>query len=240
MKRQIIAIILTAALITIPLAGCGKNNQESSNTENASSEEATEDGDTSDEPATDIMAEGDHDDSEKDNSVDGDIKTATDADRGSLDAVSGTYSIEVDGKTVEGTSYVFDNGQLYILKGGSYEMGSGKITMEYSGNSSAEYEITETDNGFNLMSEGILIPLVYAEGTDGLTGSEAFDGIYLMGDVGYKFSGDGSLTVIEKSTYTTEGTTISFGGNTEDWEAKDGKLVLSNNGTVVMTLVPSK
>ena len=115
------------------------------------------------------------------------------------------------------------------------------ITMEYAGGyDETKFKIEKTDEGYNLTADSMMVPLVYAEGTDGLAGSENFDGIYLMGGVGYKFSKDGSLIVIENSSYVIEDDTITFGGMTEEWESKDGKMIFSSNGEVVMTLVPAE
>ena len=236
MKNKFITIMLCMVLTSAVLAGCGKDK-----TDDVSSIETIqeESGEAEQEMSTsELFTEGEHDASEKDNSVKADIKTALNAGKGSLTALSGIYSVELNGELINGESYILDNGDLYIIKEGSYDMGSGKITLENCDNPKTEYDITETDNGFNLMAGGTLIPLVYAEGTDGLTGDSAFDGIYTMGSTGYEFSEDGSFVVIEKSSYELDGNTITFGGNTEQFEAKDGKMILSNNGTVVMTLVP--
>ena len=84
-----------------------------------------------------------------------------------------------------------------------------------------------------------LLPLVYMEGTDGLTGDTEFDGIYSMSDVGFVFIKDGSLKVVTThDDLEVKKDTVTFAGQKYDWEAKDGKIVLSSNGTKVMTLIP--
>ena len=219
MKRKIIALLLSATLATTVFTGCGSTKRESTETE-----------------TIDITQEtGTHDASEKENSYASDFDKASAEAKGSTDTLSGSYTID----KLENTQYVFGKKKMSLIEAGTYKMDNGAITLSYGANAETKYTITETDAGFNLIHDTMLIPLVYMEGTDGLTGDSAFDGVYgIDNGPGFLFNADGTLTVI--TTHECEATkdTVSFGGATYNWEAKDGKIELSSNGTKVMTLVP--
>ncbi|SFQ51813.1 hypothetical protein SAMN02910358_02611 [Lachnospiraceae bacterium XBB1006] len=128
---------------------------------------------------------------------------------------------------------------MTIIETGTYKLNKGTITLSYGTNEDVEYSINETDAGFNLIHDTTLIPLVYMEGTDGLTETEAFDGVYgIDNGPGFLFKKNGTLNVITTHECEIKKDTVSFGGATYNWEAKDGKIELSSNGTKVMTLVP--
>ena len=59
----------------------------------------------------------------------------------------------------------------------------------YGNNSPVTYDIEEVESGFNLTVEeqSILLPLEYMEGTDGLSSSKSFSGVYgvINGGPGY-------------------------------------------------------
>ena len=118
-------------------------------------------------------------------------------------------------------------------------MGDKSITMTYGQNPETTYEITETDAGFNLIHDSNLLPLIYMEGTDGLTGSDLFDGVYeISGAQGFIFSKDGKLEVVTTHDCTIEDGQVTFAGQTYDIEPHDDSIHFITNGTDVMTLVP--
>ena len=65
-----------------------------------------------------------------------------------------------------------------------------------------------------------------------------FDGVYSMSNTGYVFHADGSLDIISAQECDISKKTVTFAGSVYDWETKDDSIVLSTNGTEVMTLVP--
>lgn len=219
MKRKIIALLLSATLATTVFTGCGSTKQESKETE-----------------TIDITKEtGTHDASEKENSYASDLAKANAADKGSADTLSGSYTVD----KLANTRYVFAENTMALIETGTYKMEKGAITLSYGTNAETKYTITETDAGFNLIHDTTLIPLVYMEGTDGLTGAESFDSVYgIENGPGFLFCADGTLTVITTHECEIKKDTISFGGATYNWKAKDGNIELSSNGAKVMTLVP--
>jgi len=219
MKRKIIALILSATLATSVITGCGSTKQESKKTE-----------------TIDITKEtGTHDASGKENTYASDFDKASAADKGSTKTLSGSYTVD----KLENTQYVFGNDSMSLIETGVYKLEKGAITLSYGANAETKYTITETDAGFNLIHDSNLLSLVYMEGTDGLTGTDAFDGVYgIENGPGFLFKKNGTLNVITTHECEIKKDTVSFGGATYNWEAKDGKIELSSNGTKVMTLVP--
>ena len=176
------------------------------------------------------------------NNIESDIKAASEAGEGSLDEICGIYAYRsANGEIIDGVSYVFDSGQMYLVKIGSYEMGNGEITMKCAGISEDPFVVAESSEGYNLMSgENVIIPLVYVDGTNGLGGSDKFDGFYYMDGIGYKFSNDGSFIVIEKTSYIANEDTITIGFSEYDWDSENGEICISTDGVVEMSLIPKK
>ncbi|SFQ51105.1 hypothetical protein SAMN02910358_02569 [Lachnospiraceae bacterium XBB1006] len=220
MNKKLIALLLSATITTTAFTGCGSDKQESKKTETK----------------VDITQEtGSHDASEKENSYASDLAKANAADKGSADTLSGSYTVD----KLANTRYVFAENTMALIETGTYKMEKGAITLSYGTNAETKYTITETDAGFNLIHDSNLLSLVYMEGTDGLTGTDAFDGVYgIENSPGFLFCADGTLTVITTHECEIKKDTVCFGGATYNWEAKDGKIELSSNGTKVMTLVP--
>ena len=108
------------------------------------------------------------------------------------------------GEDVANTTYVFADDMAYILESGTYEFSTDGIVIAYGANDEYTYTITETDEGFTLLSEeGGYIPLIYMEGTDGLLGDSAFSGIYsVTDDWGFIFHEDGTLDVITENDHS--------------------------------------
>ena len=255
MRNKFIVMMVGVLAAASLMAGCGSNANTGSNTESGTNVESSSSTDSSsnedsesstvkasESQTVDYLEEGEHDATEKDNTFTADATAAADAGKGSTDTLSGRYQIKMsDGDVIEGAAYVFSDGNLTIEQGAEYSISDGKVSIAYAGSDPKEYEITETKAGFNLtQGEGTLIPLVYMEGTDGLDGSEPFDGVYSMADssTGYVFNSDGTLTIISTQECEVDGDSVTFGGSTYGWEAKDGDIELGTNGTVVMTLVP--
>ena len=232
MTNKFIKIPLCAMLTAVMITGCGSDNNNPESGQNKGTEEVVED--TAKQQSIDVFAEGDHDASEKDNEFAAALSVAKSADKGSTENVSGKYLVEGS----EDTYYVFTDDTAYLLQTGEYSFSDNKISLIYGGQS-GDYDITETESGFSLTYESVLLPLIYMEGTDGLTGTGLFDGIYSMGEKqGYVFHKDGTLDIITTMDFATDGETVTFDGASEDWILKDGRIVISTNGTVVMTLVP--
>ena len=215
MKNKFIIAALLAATLT--LAACGN----STTNESADAEETV-----------DYFAEGSHDASTKDNEYEQALANSQSVQKGTLDTIDGKYDIS-------GTTYTFADGVATVVMDGTYQITSGKITLAYTGVDEATYDITETDTGFNLLHDSTLLPLTYMSGTDGLTGSELFDGVYSMGDQGYIFDSDGTLTVLDVyDDLTVTDSEITFAAQTYDWRVDGDSIILSTNGTDVMTLIP--
>ena len=76
-------------------------------------------------------------------------------------------------------------------------------------------------------------------GTNGLNGTELFDGLYSMGNQGYVFKSDGNFSVVALyNDLKVTDDTITFASQNYDYRSEDGKIILSTNGTDVMTLEP--
>ncbi len=216
MKRQIVIGILVLAT-ALTLIGCGKETQKA------------------EKETTDIMAEGNHDAEEKDNNINDDLNDAESSTKGSIDTLEGAYKLE----GADHITYIFDENKMTIVETGSYKISKGKIKLTYGENKETEYDVTETEAGFNLIHKSTLIPLVYMEGTDGLTGDTEFDGIYSMSDVGYVFAKDGSLKVVTvHNDLKVKKNKVSFADQNYEWRSDDGKIIISSNETDVMTLIP--
>ncbi len=171
-----------------------------------------------------------------------DLSDAKSSDKGSTDTLSGRYNIQKDGQIFEGMEYVFMKDTYSITETGTYSMGSGEITMQHGSNPEGTYKVEAVEGGYNLTSDpGILIPLTYKEGTDGLAAGSPFEGVYSMGDAqGYVFHSDGTMeTVTTDSLEVMEGT-VSMGGQEYDWKSTAGGIELSTNGTLLYTFVPAE
>ena len=129
-------------------------------------------------------------------------------------------------KEVEGYYYILTfnpnntySGWAYMNEiGGEYKCRGNKIEISYP-------DITK----------------VYYEGTDGLTGTELFEGVYgIEGGQGFVFHKDGTLDVVTTHDCKVNEDTVKFAEIQYDWVAKDGKIVFSSNGTVGVTLIPTE
>lgn len=131
---------------------------------------------------------------------------------------------------------------MHLIEEGVYTLSEGSIGLQYGTGEKVDYQIVETDAGFNLIHDSNLLPLVYMEGDDGLTGTEPFSGIYgIPGAQGFVFTSDGKVSVITTHSYfKVDKSTVTFANGSYDWLVDNGKIILSTNGTDVMTLVPSK
>lgn len=225
MKKKLLILAIAGTLCMIALTGCGEKTTQ---TNAGQSVETSENADPT-------QASGSHDATEKENTIVADADTANKAGKGSVKKPEGIYSL----KDAKGVTYTFADGKMTLTESGTYSMSAGKIKLSYGQNAETEYDITETDKGFNLIHDSNLLPLVYMEGTDGLTGSEPFDGVYqIEGAQGFLFKKDGTLTVITTHECKVDEHTVTFGGGTYDWKAKKDGIELTTNGTYVMTLVP--
>ena len=228
MKRK----LLTAALLlaaTLTFSDCGEDADQQASTSTTDMEQTSEEATAE---TKDIFTKGTHDATEKENSYESAIDAARKVSKGKADTIDGKYD-------VNGITYTFDGKNATIVMDGKYEFTDKGIKLGYSGTEEKTYEITETDEGFNLMAEGTLLPLVYMSGDDGLTGSDLFSGVYSMGLQGYVFTKDGSLAVVNVyDDLKVKDDSVTFAGQTYDYRSKDGKIILSTNGTDVMTLVP--
>ena len=242
MKNKFIILAACAMIATVSLTACGNNEAVSS----AEQSEASADTESESTESEDVVAEnpflkeGSHDATEKENSFEADLEKALDADKGSLKTLSGKYSPENSKNTI----YVFADDTLSVIESGTYEFTENGIKLQYGSNSELEYNIIETDDGFTLSANDnvILLAVKYMSGTDGLTGTEAFDGVYSMGDTqGFVFHKDGTVDSI--STQYAKIEDGSWKQKTADmgeyqFEEKDGKMEITTNGTHIMTLVP--
>ena len=181
-----------------------------------------------------------HDTSEKANTHQEDIRSAKTANEGSTDTLQGKYKIE----GTENTFYEIESDKLSLVESGNYSFEGDRITIQYGNNSPVTYAVEENEQGFNLTvkEQSILLPLEYMEGTDGLMGTELFDGVYgvINGGPGYVFHSDGTIDVITTHEATVTDKDISFGGLSYTWEAKDGKILFMDGDTVAITMVPEK
>ena len=173
-----------------------------------------------------------HDTTEKANTHQQDLTEAKAAEAGSTETLSGKYKIE----GTENTFYVVEDDKLSLVESGTYEFGTdGSIEIQYGNNSPVTYTIEENETGFNLTvpEQSILLPLEYMEGTDGLMKSKPFDGVYgVVNDgPGYVFYSDGTIEVVTTHDATLTKDTISFGGLTYTWKAKDGKILFYDSAT---------
>lgn len=220
MKNKFLIIAISAIALSASFTACGNTTAKSSV-----------------ETVNELQA-GEHDASEKENTFEADAKAASGAKKGSVKKLSGSYQIKTaDGNTISDTRYVFSKDKLSIFQTGTYSFSDGKITISYGGTETT-YDIAETTDGFNLTSgESTLLPLVYMEGADGLEKAENFDGVYSMSNTGYVFHADGTLDIIGSQDCKITKKTVTFAGSEYDWKAKDGTIILSTNGTEVMTLV---
>lgn len=166
-----------------------------------------------------------HDTTEKENTHVSDLTEAKAAEIGSTTTLSGKYKIE----GTENTFYVITADKLSLVESGEYSFDGDKVTIQYGNNSPVTYTVEEVESGFNLTVEeqSILLPLEYMEGTDGLSDSKPFDGVYgvVNGGPGYVFYEDGSIDVVTTHEAEVTKDSISFGGLTYTWKAKDGKIL---------------
>ncbi len=229
MKRHFITTIMVMVM-AFALIGCGDTN----NSTNSSSSSSGETGVAETEDVTEAKV-----DNRTGESIKNDIDSASSVQSGDKDKLAGTYKVKVSGKDIKDTFYVFEDGKVSILENGKYSISDGTITFGYGQNSEMSYDITKTDDGYNLIKDTYLFPLVFVDGTDGLAGKDLFDGVYKIVDgQGYQFNSDGTISVITTNDCKIEGSEVTFAGATYDWEAKDGVIELSTNKTPVMTLVP--
>ena len=180
-----------------------------------------------------------HDTTEKANTHVSDLTEAKDAPAGSEKELSGKYKIE----GTENTFYVITTDKLSLVESGTYSFPANEsVEIQYGNNSPVTYQVEENEKGFNLTvkEQSILLPLEYMEGTDGLMGTEMFDGVYgvFNGGPGYVFHSDGTIDVITTHEATVTDKDISFGGLSYTWEAKDGKILFMDGDTVAITMVP--
>ena len=167
-----------------------------------------------------------HDTTEKANTHVSDLTEAKAAETGSTKTLSGKYQIE----GTENTFYVVESDKLSLVESGEYSFdGENEITIQYGNNSPVTYAIEENETGFNLTVEeqSILLPLEYMEGTDGLSDSKPFDGVYgvINNGPGYVFYSDGTIEVVTTHEAEVTEDSISFGGLSYTWKAKDGKIL---------------
>ena len=166
-----------------------------------------------------------HDTSTKANTHTADLSSAHAAETGSTKTLSGKYQIE----GTSNTFYVVEEDKLSLVESGEYSFSGDQITIQYGNNSPVTYTVEETEAGFNLTvpEQSILLPLEYMEGTDGLMNGKPFDGVYgVVNDgPGYVFYSDGTIEVVTTHEATLAKDTISFGGLTYTWKAKDGKIL---------------
>ena len=240
-KKIVIAVLVAAALGSTALVGCGNDESATSDISTTESESGSA---TSTDPMDVLIEEGEHDATEKENSFAADLAAALEAESGSLDTVLGSYSIMNNGEAVENIYYVIDEDSLSIVETGAYEFNEdGTVTISYGTNDAGTtYDITETTDGFALTTdENVYIPLIYMEGTDGLLGTDVFDGIYAVSDnYAFIFNADGTLDVLTTQECKVKKKTITIAGAEYDWVENDGNIELSTNGTVVMTLKPAE
>ena len=167
-----------------------------------------------------------HDTTEKENTHVSDLTEAKAAETGSTTTLSGKYQIE----GTENTFYVVESDKLSLVESGEYSFdGENEITIQYGNNSPVTYTVEENESGFNLTVEeqSILLPLEYMEGTDGLNKGKNFDGVYgvVNGGPGYVFYSDGTIELVTTHEAEVTKDSISFGGLTYTWKAKDGKIL---------------
>lgn len=181
-----------------------------------------------------------HDTSTKENTHTADLTEAKAAETGSTTTLSGKYQIE----GTQNTFYVITADKLSLVESGTYGFAGGQITIQYGNNSPVTYTIEENEKGFNLTvpEQSILLPLEYMEGTDGLMKSKPFDGVYgVVNDgPGYVFYSDGTIEVVTTHEAEVTKDSISFGGLTYTWKAKDGKILFYDEGDdkPAITMVP--
>ena len=191
--------------------------------------------------ALDGSATAVHDATEKENTHEADLKSAKEAETGSTKTLSGKYKIE----GTQNTFYVVEDDKLSLVESGTYEFGDdSEITIQYGNNSPVTYKIQEVEAGFNLTVEedSILLPLEYMEGTDGLAGTEPFDGVYgvVNGGPGYVFYTNGTIDVVTTHDAKVTDKKIEFGGLTYKWKAKKGKILFYDGDSkeAAITMVP--
>ena len=137
-----------------------------------------------------------------------------------------------------------EDDKLSLVESGTYSFDGESITIQYGNNSPVTYAIEETEAGFNLTvkEQSILLPLEYMEGTDGLSSSKPFDGVYgvVNGGPGYVFYSNGNIDVVSTHEATLTEDSISFGGLSYEWRAKDGKILFydGDNKDPAITMVP--
>ena len=182
-----------------------------------------------------------HDTSTKENTHTADLSSAHAAETGSTKTLSGKYQIE----GTQNTFYVVESDKLSLVESGEYSFdGENQITIQYGNNSPVTYQIEENETGFNLTvpEQSILLPLEYMEGTDGLMDGKPFSGVYgvVNGGPGYVFHSDGTIEVVTTHDATLTKDSISFGGLTYTWKAKDGKILFYDDGDdkPAITMVP--
>ena len=182
-----------------------------------------------------------HDTTEKENTHQQDLTEAKAAEVGSTETLSGKYKIE----GTNNTFYVVDSGKLSLVESGTYTFPSdGSVEIQYGNNSPVTYTVEEVESGFNLTvpEQSILLPLEYMEGTDGLDGGKNFDGVYgvVNNGPGYVFYEDGSIEVVTTHDATVTEDSISFGGLSYTWKAKDGKILFYDGDSkeLAITMVP--
>ncbi len=249
MKKYLIILAMA-----VTLAGCGKEKsardrneeEEAAVQEETVLEEAAEEPEA-EEPEAEVAEEASEPEApaEEEEKVpadyNADLSSAKDSDKGSMDTLSGRYNISKDGQVMEGMEYVFLGDTYSITETGSYSLNADGVTLQHGANAESTYKVTATDEGYNLTIEpGILIPLVFKEGTDGLSGTDMFDGTYSMGDAqGYIFHKDGSFETVSTDSLEVDKGTVSMGGQSYDWKPVENGIELSTNGTVLYVFVPA-
>lgn len=186
-----------------------------------------------------------HDTSTKENTHEQDLSSAHAAEPGSATTLSGKYQIE----GTSNTFYVVEDDKLSLVESGTYEFGTdGSVEIQYGNNSPVTYTIEENEQGFNLTvpEDSILLPLEYMEGTDGLSDSKPFHGVYgvVNGGPGYVFYKDGMIDVVTTHEATLTKDSISFGGLEYKWKARKGKILFYDKGDKkqkipAITMVPA-
>ncbi len=250
MKKKFLMLVLCAALV-----GCGKDKSaRDRNEEEIAQPETVEEQaeapetvepeivvtETQETDAAEEPAEAEVQEPEKPADFGGDMNAAKQSDKGSLDTLSGRYNMSRDGQVYEGLEYVFMKDTYSVTETGTYSMSADGITMQHGALPETTYKIEQTDGEYRLTNDaGNMIPLTFKEGTDGLSGSSAFEGTYSMSaSQGYIFHSDGTMETINTDSFELDGNTVLLGVDRYDWNASGTGIDISTNGTSLYTLVP--